>query len=378
MSHASRCGKENQSRGALGFKPAARRADASKKAMRGSTSEVLVDTLAAVVRDFGRFSFDVDAAEARRTALLFEQWAQHVLTGAPPPGLPAPPSSALEARQLPGLRRAFGEHRRAEQQHVERSGEAFREVVWAFVTGMNRLASQDGTEDASLEDRLHTLRTAVETATLQELKAQVVATVDDVSRSISRRRARQTEALQALATRVSSLGAQLEVAQKASTTDALTGLYNRRALDEHLEHAVALAGMTGGGLTVVMADLDAFKQVNDTHGHPAGDAVLQAVAQALTRAFKRKSDFVARWGGEELCAVLKDTSADEAERLAERLRAQVEATPVQAPGKALTVTLSLGVAQWRAGETPAQVVARADAALYAAKSGGRNRVARAD
>ena len=143
-------------------------------------------------------------------------------------------------------------------------------------------------------------------------------------------------------------------------TDALTGLPNRRAWDEELTRSVAAARRDGRGLVLAMIDLDHFKVLNDAQGHAAGDRFL-CEAAAAWRLTLRVDDFLARYGGEEFAALLHGCTVGEAQELVERLRAAT-------PGG----TCSAGIAEWR-GEAPEQLVARADAALYAAKRRGRDR-----
>ena len=156
-----------------------------------------------------------------------------------------------------------------------------------------------------------------------------------------------------------------------SLTDALTGLGNRRRLQQALETEIARAQRTNAPLGAVMADLDHFKQVNDVHGHAAGDIVLARFA-SIMRGLSRPTDIVARLGGEEFVVLLPGSDVAGAVAYAERIRAAVAAeTIVPLPAR---VTASLGAAQWRAGESGEALLGRADAALYAAKHAGRNRV----
>jgi two-component system, cell cycle response regulator len=156
--------------------------------------------------------------------------------------------------------------------------------------------------------------------------------------------------------------------------DALTGLANRRAFDEALLREVARARRSGAALAVVVLDVDHFKRVNDAHGHAAGDLVLAEVA-ARARAALRAGDLLARVGGEELAAVLPAADLAAAAEVAERIRSGLAAAPVVAGGAALAVTASLGCAALLPSDADgAAVLARADARLYDAKRGGRNRV----
>ncbi len=156
--------------------------------------------------------------------------------------------------------------------------------------------------------------------------------------------------------------------------DALTGLPNRRAWEARLEEAHALMQRYGTQTSVAVLDLDHFKQVNDSHGHTAGDAVLQALAQTLRRTL-RPSDFVARIGGEEFAVLLPHTGLDEAVKVLDRLRRRWEQQPILLPdGTALHSTLSAGVATLDPTQPAKMALERADAALYRAKQQGRNQV----
>jgi diguanylate cyclase (GGDEF)-like protein len=154
--------------------------------------------------------------------------------------------------------------------------------------------------------------------------------------------------------------------------DPLTGLGNRRSFDESLGRAHRRARRQNLGLAVLMIDIDHFKRLNDTYGHPEGDRRLRAVATILDHGLQRGDDLLARYGGEEFIAALASSEAAQAAQLGERLRAAVEAARL--PAADGHVTISVGVA-WQAADderNPADLVDRADQALYRAKHAGRN------
>jgi diguanylate cyclase (GGDEF)-like protein len=169
------------------------------------------------------------------------------------------------------------------------------------------------------------------------------------------------------------LGDFRRVASQAAT-DGLTGLGNRRTLDEELVLEWRRADRVGDSLAFVLLDLDDFKQVNDTHGHQAGDAVLRAVGRIL-REGVRQVDLAGRYGGEEFALILPETDLFGAVKLAERLRVELETTPIAvSAGKTLQITASFGVALKDELQSPDELVGAADEALYAAKRAGKNRV----
>ena len=159
---------------------------------------------------------------------------------------------------------------------------------------------------------------------------------------------------------------------RQALTDDLTQLANRRHGAHQLGREIALCVRHGRLLALMHIDVDHFKSINDTHGHQAGDQVLIEVARRLS-AGMRTGDELARWGGDEFVAILPDTDEAGALRAAERLRAAVKGSPIEAAGTVLDVTVSVGWAHW-SGDTPDDLLARADKALYAAKDAGRNQI----
>jgi diguanylate cyclase (GGDEF)-like protein len=168
--------------------------------------------------------------------------------------------------------------------------------------------------------------------------------------------------------------------RKLSTADALTGVHNRRFLDDFLRNELARAARHENQLAVAMIDVDHFKQFNDTHGHAAGDRALKQVAQTLELAVRR-TDLVARYGGEEFVVILPDSPTDQAIARMNAIREAIESEPLMlawkdgrsAPAK---LTVSIGVASWTEEKihTASELIAEADSNLYRAKKGGRNRV----
>lgn len=163
--------------------------------------------------------------------------------------------------------------------------------------------------------------------------------------------------------------------EQAARSDALTGLNNRRWFDDTFARQVKRCNEDGVPFCLLILDLDYFKRINDTYGHIAGDRTLVAVARVLDSQL-RSTDMLARYGGEEFTLGLPNTKLDEAFAIAERLRRAIEflALPFRSGEPLPHLTVSIGIAQMQAGQTPEAIYAAADAALYRAKDGGRNRV----
>ena len=167
---------------------------------------------------------------------------------------------------------------------------------------------------------------------------------------------------------------ELERLESEAGHDFLTRLPNRRTLDERLAAEVERVKRYGGTFSILVVDIDHFKQVNDTHGHLAGDRILRAVGHLMDQQ-KRASDFLGRFGGEEFVFLLPETGADSARMLAEKIRGKVGDSKLRYEQKKLRITISAGVAEFLPNSDSAKtLLARADEALYRAKELGRNRV----
>jgi diguanylate cyclase (GGDEF)-like protein len=178
--------------------------------------------------------------------------------------------------------------------------------------------------------------------------------------------------------RVQERTKELEIANErlaeASRTDSLTGLLNRGAFLELADHEVKRARRANETFSIVMVDLDHFKEINDRHGHAGGDELLQAAAARL-RSVLRDQDLVARWGGEEFILLLPGTDASGAAIAAENARSSLAAYEFQRNGTRETITASFGITEHQAERSLEATIALADQALYRAKERGRNRVA---
>jgi two-component system, cell cycle response regulator len=157
--------------------------------------------------------------------------------------------------------------------------------------------------------------------------------------------------------------------------DALTGLNNRRSLERRLPAMIEIASQRGAPLTMMVLDIDHFKRVNDTYGHDVGDLILKDFAAQLQEIF-RGGDLLCRLGGEEFVVVMPDVDMNQAARIAERARRITESREFIVKGTAgsVSITASIGLAEWREKWDSAELYRRADRALYLSKAAGRNRV----
>ncbi|MEO0881706.1 MAG: GGDEF domain-containing protein [Pseudomonadota bacterium] len=166
--------------------------------------------------------------------------------------------------------------------------------------------------------------------------------------------------------------AQKQALHGLASTDALTGIMNRRSFHSAVCTEQARMDRTGDTAAIILFDLDWFKRINDTHGHDAGDKVLVAVAEVAWAELRNPLDYLARWGGEEFAIFLNGVSVDLAKLAAERLRRAIEELNVYNGGDTINVTASFGITQLSSSKTFEQAIRQADRALYMAKRSGRN------
>ena len=242
-----------------------------------------------------------------------------------------------------------------------------------------------------LQDQVTDLQNSVQEAVdLDALKQALEQRLEGLLQSVSNHQRQRdsaeddvAERLQGLVKRVAEMEseaqqfrAHIEEQRQKSLLDPLTGLPNRAAWSERLELEVARRQRYGGQLLMAVLDIDHFKRINDGYGHLAGDRVLKIIAGELNRRL-RKTDFMARFGGEEFVLLVPATPLEGGLQLLETLRSAVEACPFHFKGEPVTITLSAGIAEFRDGESAETAFERADQALYRAKGAGRNRVEQA-
>lgn len=211
-------------------------------------------------------------------------------------------------------------------------------------------------------NRMHRKRFEAELAMVNK---SLEATISGRTRELNRANFELVEAK----TQLEKMNRRLDLAAR---TDSLTGLFNRRHMEEVFAGEEARAARTGEPFSLILCDIDFFKKVNDEHGHQAGDELLRHLAGVMEKAV-RPYDTLARWGGEEFLFLLPSTGMDSALAVAERVRQDIGGNPCRAAGRELSVTVTLGVASWHPGDSVDDVIKRADEAMYEGKRSGRNR-----
>ena len=354
----------------------------SRQAPNGAPEQELVDgaldTLAQLLRVFGRKAFALEGEAVEAFGERCELWARHVLTGAELEAAAEADAPAFRTeRGWPALRQFFAERRTAEARFVEQRVGELKGALWDLLRGLRSLAGAGQAAQDKVGESLNTLEEAVRKDSLEAVRDAVGTTVAVIRGALEEQRARIDHELATMGRRLASMREELLEARRQMAIDPLTQVYNRGAFDGALERYQTLSVLSGQPLTMLMADIDHFKAVNDTRGHPAGDAVLREFADRIVKTFPRRNDFVARYGGEEFVVLLFDVDVGQGEQLAQRLLQRVREADF-ALDPPLRLSCSVGYAQLKRGEEAAAFLQRVDRALYRAKHAGRDCAVSAD
>ncbi len=280
---------------------------------------------------------------------------------------------------------AFRKHRKRIQRFIDRQNQYLREREKELKDIIDLLAEAMATLDADNQQyhqRIYQQSEKIESYTrlddIKRLKQALIQEIDNIRQTVRDKQDRDNKQLKILSRQVSTLNHELKKARVDSVTDGLTGVYNRKALDDHIDALVEQNTWRPTAFAILMVDIDDFKAINDAHGHPTGDRVLLALAQKCQDLI-RNEDFIARYGGEEFVIVLTKASLPNAIKKAKRICQAVADTHYALndtkAAHLLAITVSIGVSAYQKGDTTESVIGRADQALYLAKGAGKNCVA---
>jgi diguanylate cyclase len=264
-----------------------------------------------------------------------------------------------------------------EREYLERRDAELHRIIQVLTDGLTGVSQGAATYHRRLLDNGSRLEAASRLSDLVKMRAAITAEVQGLRAAVAERQVEEQTQAKALRSEIEQLRQNVVRAQTEARTDPLTGAANRAAFDEELGRRCELAAAGRESFALVFADIDHFKQINDSYGHPVGDRVLTAFVEFL-RARIRRGDTLARYGGEEFAVILPGATLRPALRKARRLNEELARCEWAVdPTTKLRFTASMGVTTWQAGDDAAALVERADRALYRAKHEGRNRVVKA-
>ncbi len=338
--------------------------------------EMALDTLAGILRSMAEFALDQEGADAGAFRQQAEAWARHVIMAAPAQGKPgADAGSASGRRDWQGVRQFVHEYCRSSAKHAASVTADLREVIWVFIRNFSQAFALNEETDERIQRQVVRLEQLIGASPASELKREVLDAVATLTQAFEERRQRQRVQMASMGESVRALGDELETARREGEMDPLTRVFNRKALDDYLQRTVEMFRAFRYQMCLLVIDVDHFKGINDSHGHMVGDQVLCEVANAIVKVFLRKSDFVARFGGDEFAVVLRETALKDALTLAERVLSRVKAVKIPGADQEIALSASMGVAAIEVDDDAKTWFERADRGLYSAKSAGRDRLA---
>ena len=252
----------------------------------------------------------------------------------------------------------------------------YKNLIEVLTRGIYDINSDNKEFNASMYKSSENIERIRHLHDIRRIKQELKQEIEEVKQCIRNKQNREAELLKTLTHQLDNLKVDLEQAKHASMIDGLTGIFNRQALDARVGRMVEQSTSTRAPFCLLMLDIDRFKQINDTYGHPVGDRVILAIVQKC-RGEIRKDDFLARYGGEEFAFILPTASLRHGVKKARAICKAIASSRYRLEQEhslaSLSFTVSIGVSTFRPGDTAASIVERADKALYEAKRLGRNR-----
>ncbi|MFZ7125670.1 MAG: GGDEF domain-containing protein [Desulfobacterales bacterium] len=263
--------------------------------------------------------------------------------------------------------------------YIQEREDELKEIIDLLTQGMVSLNSDNEVYHRKIFEQSEKLEKITLLDDIKKIKSTLALQIETIKETIRQKQAREQTQVAALSEKVDSLNVELQKVREDALTDALTGVNNRRAFDQTLRQYLERNLVRKAPFSLLLIDIDNFKQLNDRFGHLVGDRVLAAVADDCSRII-RSDDFIARYGGEEFAILLPGASRKNAVKKAQTICRRIAATRYEmneddaGADSHLSITISMGVAAFERGDTCQSLLDRADQALYRAKQTGRNKV----
>jgi diguanylate cyclase (GGDEF)-like protein len=321
-------------------------------------------TLLYLLDTYNKHLFEIDTQPIRRVRETLDGFARELVK----------PDTEETTKMLFKLRQFFSSYRIDEYSYIQKTFEDFKAIIWDFADHLGEDMTEEKNQDAQAQARLEGLREAVESNSIEELRAKSRDFINFYIGEQLKKDERRSKRLTSVRKNLNNVKKQLTEANHTMRVDHLTGAYNRKSFDEQLKNHARMFEFSRTPVSLIILDIDHFKKVNDTYGHDVGDFVIKECVRMMKEVFSRDVDFVARIGGEEFAIILPDMSFEEAANHCEKAMAMVRKEVIVQAGNEIRFTVSMGLAQIVETEPVEQWIKRADSALYESKSSGRNRL----
>lgn len=271
------------------------------------------------------------------------------------------------------LRQFISSYRIDEYSYVQNTFDDFKRIIWDFADHLGEEAHAEDSSQADINQSLEGLREAVESNSIEELRAKSREFINFYLKHQTNKNDRRSKRMESIKKNLTTVKKQLMEANQTARRDHMTGAHNRRSYDEQVRRYLQLQDIDKEPMTLILLDIDFFKKINDAYGHDIGDFVLKECVRLLQESFSREEDFIARLGGEEFGVILPGCNVEAAVKMADEAMARIRKEVFVQDNLEIRFTVSMGIAQYSPGESPDNWYKRADEALYNSKQTGRNK-----
>lgn len=320
-------------------------------------------TLLYILDIYNKHLFEVQNHSVRKVREKIDSFAKELVQS---------DSEAVE-KTLFRLRQFISSYRIDEYTYVQNSFDDFKRIIWDFADHLSEEAQVEESSKKEINRSLEGLREAVESDSIEELRAKSREFIDFYLRHQNSKNERRSKRIDSIKKNLSTVKKQLLEANETMRRDHLTNAHNRKSYDEQVRRYLQLHELDKDPITLLVIDIDFFKKINDSYGHDIGDCILKECVRLLQDCFSREEDFVARLGGEEFAVILPGCNLESAVKMAESAMARIRKEAFVQDQLVIRFTVSMGIAEILPGESADSWYKRADAALYESKQTGRNK-----
>ncbi|KYG69978.1 diguanylate cyclase [Bdellovibrio bacteriovorus] len=271
------------------------------------------------------------------------------------------------------LRQFISSYRIDEYTYVQNTFDDFKRIIWDFADHLSEEAQVEDASQADINQSLEGLREAVESNSIEELRARSREFINFYLKHQNSTNERRSKRMESIKKNLTTVKKQLMEANQTMRRDHMTGAHNRRSYDEQVRRYLQLHDIDKDPMTLILLDIDFFKKINDAYGHDIGDFVLKECVRLLQESFSREEDFIARLGGEEFAVILPGCNTEAAIKMAEEAMNRIRKEVFVQDKLEIRFTISMGIAEITPGESADSWYKRADEALYESKQTGRNK-----
>lgn len=322
-------------------------------------------TLLYIIDIYNRHLFEIEKWPLRKVREILDEFGKQLISNENP----------NNEKLLFRLRQFFSTYRIDEYSYVQNTFDDFKGIIWDFADQLGEDMRFEQDKDLEVKNSLSSLREAVESESIEDLRAKSREFIDFYVSYQTQKDVRRSERMNSIQKNLSTMKQRLEEAQDASMKDHMTGAFNRKAYDAKIAQVAATAvGPGGSPACLILLDIDHFKKVNDQYGHDTGDFVIKELVKMLKTKFSGDHAQVSRIGGEEFAVILESTPLGTAQAQCEAMLKIVREHKIMFGAHAFNFTISIGLSHQLKGETVEDWVKRTDIALYESKHNGRDRV----